>query len=275
VGNTNKNAAYRRDSGATAQMTPDDIARHAVWRNRPKLALNIVAVDNGSPPVEIRDISLRRLIRSDEYADTLASKFSIPPDKQAALEALLKVGGAYKGLFAEDGEKKRDVMLKRFAYMREMALLQKVHVVVLNTGKCLASQCNVHLVIPNPGGTVLFETEDTLPQEPPTWSPGGATFQMFRIQGSGTSTNLRRMTAENGEYVIALPLGNIQAGNRSVSESFYIGASAAQNLTVRYTIFYDEPGGPQSGEIQLAMEIEDTLVSYGEILQTTHTKRSQ
>jgi hypothetical protein len=74
VGNTNKNAAYRRDSGATAQMTPDDITRHAVWRNRPKLALNIVAVDSGSPPVEIRDISLRQLIQSDENLEALASR---------------------------------------------------------------------------------------------------------------------------------------------------------------------------------------------------------
>lgn len=294
VGNTNKNAAYRRDNDATAQMTPDDIAWHAVWRNRPKLALNIVAVDNGSPPVEIRDISLRRLIRSDEYLEALASRVrsttNISPDKTAAVEALMetpeqraaqealasllpKGPEAFEKLFSEDNEKKREIMLKRFTYMRDIALLQKVHVVVLNTGKCLASQCHVHLVIPDPNGTVLFETEGTLPQEPPSWPPGGLMFRTFRLQRGTGPTNLVRMTAKKGEYAIALSLGNIQAGNHSVSEGFYIGASAAQSLAIRYTILFDEPGGPQRGEIPLAMEVEDTPVSDGEILQTTHTKR--
>ena len=295
VGNTSKNIAYRRDNDATAQMTPDDIARHAVWRNRPKLTLNIVAVNNGSPPVEIRDISLRRLIRSDEYLEALASRVrsarNISPNKTtAAVEALMetpeqraaqealasllpKVPEAFEKLFSEDNEKKREIMLKRFTYMRDIALLQKVHVVVLNTGKCLASQCHVHLVIPNPNGTVLFETEGTLPQEPPSWPPGGPMFRAFRLQGGTGPTNLVRMTAEKGEYAIALSLGNIQAGNHSVSEGFYIGASAAQSLAIRYTIFFDEPGGPQHGEIPLGMEVEDTPVSDSEILQTTHTKR--
>ena len=187
VGSTNMNIAYRRDNDSTSQMTPDEITDLAVRRNRPKLALSIVSVDNGSPPIEVRNITLRRLIRSDEYFENFAlrrhSATGLSPDKQSALEALMgtpeqraaqealasllpKIPEAFEKLFSEDNKKKREIMLKRFSYMRDMALLQKVHVVVLNTGKCLASHCNVHLVIPNPNGTVLFETEDTLAPEP-------------------------------------------------------------------------------------------------------------
>ena len=293
VGSTNMNIAYRRDNDSTSQMTPDEITDLAVRRNRPKLALSIVSVDNGSPPIEVRNITLRRLIRSDEYFENFAlrrhSATDLSPDKQSALEALMgtpeqraaqealasllpKIPEAFEKLFSEDNKKKREIMLKRFSYMRDMALLQKVHVVVLNTGKCLASHCNVHLVIPNPNGTVLFETEDTLAPEPPSWSPGGLMFQVALGRVRAGPTKLGRMTAGKEEYAIALSLGNIQAGNHGVSEGFYIGASAAQNLAIRYTILFDEPGSPQHGEIPLGMEVEDTPVSDGEILQATCAK---
>jgi hypothetical protein len=198
------------------------------------------------------------------------------PDQRAAQETLLsllpKFPEYFEKLFSEDNEKKREIMLRRFTYMRAIALLQKVHVVVLNIGKCLASHCHVHLVIPDPNGTVLFEAEGTLPQEPPSSPPGGPMFQAFRLQRGTGPTNLVRMTAEKGGYAITLSLGNIQAGHHSVSEGFYVGAGAAQSLAIRYTIFFDEPGGPQCGEIPLAVEVEDTPVSDGEILQATHAR---
>ena len=199
------------------------------------------------------------------------------PEQRAAQEALAsvqpKIPEAFEKLFSDDNEKKREITLKRFTYTRDMALLQKVHIVVENTGKCLASHCNVHLVIPNPNGAVLFETEGTLPQEPPSWPSGGPMVRTFRLRGGTGPTNLVRMAAEKGEYAIALSLGNIQAGNHSASEGFYIGASTAQSLAIRYTILFDEPGGPQRGEIPLAMEVKDVPVSDGEILQATHTTR--
>ena len=304
IGKTKPNIVYYRDNDSTAEMTPDAITARAIHRNQPKLSLEIIAIDKTSQqPVEIGSgILLKNFIRRDQYIEMLAqralstkgrlsNRVDLSPEQLAAWEALIdppeqraareafeallpKVPPDFENLFTEPHEQQRQFITQRFDYMCHMGLLQKVHILIQNHGKCLASHCKVHLIIPNPDGTVRFETEDTLPQEPPTMLSGGGVFHGFRMPRNAAIKGVVRMTSSEGEYAVSLSIGSIQAGNHSVSEGFYIGSSATQSVTMKYTIFFDEPGGPLRGQTTLPMHVEDTSITDVEIREASRGKQN-
>ena len=161
---------------------------------------------------------------------------------------------------------KKDLISKHVEYEKKMGLLKKSFVRVSNVGSTIASRCSVVLTFSDNGNEFFVLGMDEIPDPPPSIQNGILVSFHKVLNGVHPIRNGGVCILKDRDKIeVRLPIGSIQSGDHKDSPHFYFGSVVDQNVTCRYRILFDEPGGPLVGDLDLHFVVHNIELKSSDI----------